>query len=447
MIIVGCPVCGDSVVAPSGSPVEAMVRCPLCMEEYRLSDAFAKLPPALILLESSLVGSLSLEPESAEDAAPAFEFEAGSAPVEPRVYVRQPARVNRQKNVIVEFTKIVLGGVLGLAIGQVLLWRMPGNWPAHQRDPFQFGQDFGNIFPISILAPPLVRNPGVISESEHDEDTDDWTIDPNIVDQPMMNEDSRTDETDIAGDNIENGGSPEPEPAVPATSPGIRFAPHVDQRMMVRAIELSRNAIEQWRTADGDRELEAANLVSSLKDLAHAVTFIYPERRVPSGVVAQLREFLPQFSRPPLKELLYDGIAEVDVDKASLTGEIVVGIVDDIRLNGYLFETVLELSPGVKVPVLSAVDPRERFTKKDRVLMLAVWVTRPRTQLSGYNEPPDGPVLYGDFPVRLVVDRSSIPDDADADVDSTDASESSTGDTESSDNPAEPDGSDNSSGP
>jgi hypothetical protein len=407
--------------------MEAMVRCPLCTEEYRLADALAKLPPALIILEPSLDGSLSLEADS--DAAPAFEFEAGSAPVEPRVQVRQPARVRKQKNVIVEFAKIVLGGILGLAIGQVLLWRMPGNWPAHQRDPFQFGQKYGTVFPISVLAPRLVRDPGLISESEHI-DEDDWTVDPSITDEPMMNEDSRTGGAIDSGEVGDTSLRPSREQPNPA-NPGIQFPPRMDAREIDRAIQISTVSMERWQMSDGDRELKDSDLVSSLKDLAYAVTFVYPERSIAAATVEHLREFLPPFSRSPLKELLFAGGVEIDVDDASLTGEVIVGIVQDIQLNGDLFETILELAPGVTVPVLSVDDPRERFTRKDQVLMLAVWVTRPQTQLSGYDELPTGPVLYSDFPVRLVVERPANSDDDKGNVNSPESPESSADDTES----------------
>ncbi len=51
MIVVGCPACGDNVLAPSGVSTEANVRCPLCMEEFPLSAAFGELPPELIVLD------------------------------------------------------------------------------------------------------------------------------------------------------------------------------------------------------------------------------------------------------------------------------------------------------------------------------------------------------------------------------------------------------------
>ena len=80
------------------------------------------------------------------------------------------------------------------------------------------------------------------------------------------------------------------------------------------------------------------------------------------------------------------------------------------------------------MPVPSAEDPRERFTRKDQVLLLAVLLTRPQTQLSGYDELPTGPVLYSDFPVRLVVERPANSDDDKGNVNSP---ESSADDTES----------------
>ena len=439
MIVVGCPACGDNVLAPSGVSTEANVRCPLCMEEFLLSAFFTHLPPELIVLEQAVpvdiapvdIAPVDIAPveiglgKSTLDAAltvepdvPAFEFERGSAPVRPQVEVRQPTSAAKPKNVVYEMLKVVLGGVLGLAIGQILLWRMPGNWPAHQRDPFQFGEKYGNIFPVRFLAPLSVRDPDAITESEEGADYQGGQFDPEDADDALSGSSNPGDgaaggsavgadapTTDVDPDTSTGDGADDVGVGVPDTLPGIRFAPRVTGSQLDLAVRRSESAARAWAGAEGARTNELSNVVSSLRELAHAVTFIQPTRSVPKATVKQLREFLPQFAIPEVRDVLYQGDEALDEDSA-LAGEVLVGEVTQIALNGELFQTTLHLPSGHNVPILSVDDPRERFTIGDQILILGVWVTDPSTQLSGY-ESLDGVVLFGEFPIRLV---SANPD-------------------------------------
>src|SRR4029078_3582714 len=50
MAIVRCPRCRDEVTGPRGAPSRARVRCPLCWEQYLLSEALASAPPLLVII-------------------------------------------------------------------------------------------------------------------------------------------------------------------------------------------------------------------------------------------------------------------------------------------------------------------------------------------------------------------------------------------------------------
>src|SRR5207302_4542335 len=50
MTIVRCPRCRDDVTVPSGATVRALVRCPLCLEQYLLAEALANAPPLLVII-------------------------------------------------------------------------------------------------------------------------------------------------------------------------------------------------------------------------------------------------------------------------------------------------------------------------------------------------------------------------------------------------------------
>src|SRR5262245_17352755 len=51
MSVVACPRCAEKVSLPPKTPPAAKVRCPLCAEEYLLSEAMNTLPPMLEVLE------------------------------------------------------------------------------------------------------------------------------------------------------------------------------------------------------------------------------------------------------------------------------------------------------------------------------------------------------------------------------------------------------------
>ena len=47
-IISKCPKCQRAITVPDGIVADATVQCPICEEEYPLSDALAEAPPALV---------------------------------------------------------------------------------------------------------------------------------------------------------------------------------------------------------------------------------------------------------------------------------------------------------------------------------------------------------------------------------------------------------------
>src|SRR5438552_2852385 len=50
MTIVRCPRCRDEVSVPAKATARALVRCPLCLEQYLLAEALANAPPPLIII-------------------------------------------------------------------------------------------------------------------------------------------------------------------------------------------------------------------------------------------------------------------------------------------------------------------------------------------------------------------------------------------------------------
>src|SRR5688500_5736483 len=142
MTIVHCPRCRDEVTVPARAQAKALVRCPLCLEEYLLGEALDLVPPALIVLDGSGGGD---EPElvGAVAAADLVEAEAGGeyrvagggfeaaldsrpgegatvSPARPGVKGTRPKR--KPKSAIFELTKIVVGGLIGCCLAPLEVW-------------------------------------------------------------------------------------------------------------------------------------------------------------------------------------------------------------------------------------------------------------------------------------------------------------------------------------
>lgn len=165
MSIVSCPRCGDKVSVPPAASASAMVQCPLCLEEYFLSDALIQLPPMLkVVGVHAAAGEKEsdyrlAEPVAAAVGAAMFDAEsAGVSTVSPRPQLKTVSRPRRQeKSPVGEIVKIVLGGVAGLAGGLLVLW-------------WGFGVDVGDLGPrvskvqyLRFLVPPKLWDRSVPS--------------------------------------------------------------------------------------------------------------------------------------------------------------------------------------------------------------------------------------------------------------------------------------------
>ncbi len=162
MTVSSCPSCHESVTVPVNAQADAIVRCPLCQEQFQLKEFLAQLPPPLIVLSpagspqesatdtgTSAEADASIFPQSDASSSapqvPAFDFFPESAPREENVGVDSSyTTVRRQKNPSIEIAKVVAGGLLALPLAQLILWWLPGKW---QRDPLQIGPSVGRVVP------------------------------------------------------------------------------------------------------------------------------------------------------------------------------------------------------------------------------------------------------------------------------------------------------------
>ncbi len=155
MSIVACPRCRDEVTLPARLSPQARVRCPLCRDEYTLSEALAKMPPMLIVLDAGPdadVGGYG-EPEYkvAGDAAPAMGvFDSspavGDAPAMPRAGVKAGARPKKKSGggAVSQIVQVVLGGIGAFALFNPIAWHLM------DQDPFSMGPIVAKYVPAVV---------------------------------------------------------------------------------------------------------------------------------------------------------------------------------------------------------------------------------------------------------------------------------------------------------
>ncbi|MEX2173738.1 MAG: hypothetical protein WD872_05205 [Pirellulaceae bacterium] len=140
MTIVHCPRCRDEVAVPGRASAKALVRCPLCLEEYLLEEAIV--PPALIVIDGSVseadlagAGAASSKSDEGneyrlsgggiESAFAARPSANATVATRPALTGIRPAR--KEKSVLGEIVKVVLGGAIGIFLAMVILWWVAGS--------------------------------------------------------------------------------------------------------------------------------------------------------------------------------------------------------------------------------------------------------------------------------------------------------------------------------
>jgi len=134
MSIVACPRCRDEVTLPAKVSPQARVRCPLCRDEYILSEALAKMPPALIVLDPGpgLDEPSYDEPEYkvAGDAAPGGMFDTtppgeGAVSTAPRPLKGGIRPKKKSGSAVGQIVQVVMGGVGAIVLFHALAWWTP----------------------------------------------------------------------------------------------------------------------------------------------------------------------------------------------------------------------------------------------------------------------------------------------------------------------------------
>lgn len=141
MLPSSCPRCRDSLRLPDGVQKESVIRCPRCREEFSMREIWSSVPPVADVVSgpgsaghpvaqtvaANQVG-LNLKDEPAsdfrfKDSGPLKSDTPPMARLDSSRTARRPKKA--EPNVAVEFLKVAVGGVVGLAIAVLaIMWFM-----------------------------------------------------------------------------------------------------------------------------------------------------------------------------------------------------------------------------------------------------------------------------------------------------------------------------------
>ena len=192
MTVSQCPKCHDDVVVPATASEKARVQCPLCREEFELSELFDQLPPALVVLDDPEPLASPTAPEAkdgfqladtASGAGPAVAFKPdgvstdGPSPAGKTSARRRPSSrpQRKQSSPMKEMIKVFLGGIVGLVIAQLILWWWPGDLSNRKRDFLKIAPSVGKVIPF--IVPDYLMGK---TDTSGNGETPDWPQFPSI---------------------------------------------------------------------------------------------------------------------------------------------------------------------------------------------------------------------------------------------------------------------------
>ena len=436
MSIAKCPHCQDEVRVPSVH-IESIVQCPLCKEEYSLKEVMKSLPPALIVVEQAgvsgdaIIGSSVVVPregeaaEAAEPAAP-FKFEDTSQPSDddkPRPAappaVVTSSRRRKEKSAAGELLKVIFGGVVGVAIAQLILWWLPGKW---SKDPFDFGPKAAKYVPW-IVPERWSRADGESNDSSNNDNTrSGFTLEDlrrklreheaqNGKDEPQTpggggafsaganakkGKASRDDQKSSKADSKDSGNSSTDDLS---SNLGFRKAPKYSADAVTNAWRVARSANNEWTNDD----LHDQRLFEAMANLAERMTFIDMKDPGIGAPTENTRRLLKEISQSPkrLTAITNRAPAWLNEIQRGTEGIFLYGRIESIKKDDLYYETRLDVysEPKRQLTVVSVVDPAKGNLKKGQsVIILGTIVESPQKKLVGFSGSQSF-VVFGGYPL------------------------------------------------
>jgi hypothetical protein len=300
---------------------------------------------------------------------------------------RKPSKFGRRRqNLLVELAKPVVGGIIGLLIAQLILWWLPGDW---RRDPFGLATQLPRY--LDFLAPEALRR-----------STPDGARTTNVL--PGGNPDidlsrvgiNRPDASPDASSTATDAEQPlESDRPVASSGPiglsGVPVLSYAEFDAALRQARAMDASVDSSVNPQTDKRAQQQFYVH-MAELARNVTFL--DRGTPEAAegLRSAEEFLESIAASPLKlKILGVGAAGwINYKARPTTGIAFAGTVRQIDRQGNTYETKVELAgrPGSFLDILSQADPREdpraRFEIGDMVVVLAIIVDDPASQVAGY---------------------------------------------------------------
>jgi hypothetical protein len=443
MTIIRCPRCRDEVSVPQGATSRALVRCPLCLEQYLLSEALNNAPPALVIIGGEVEQAAIVSPAADEEyrltgsQGPSAAYQAAAAGSPTTAAVRPAVRTAprprpRQGNPLLLLINYVGGGVMGLALGLLVLW-----W-GFQRDPLELGPTFAAytpwIVPVQFRGKPAADPASGMQATELSASSSRTKKPPPPLDEPLQSlptygtldqvpgaalsptieEPLLSDPTpaapssDIPPPNVVDPASATSEEAVSTSSAAMpdlvallpddwpsRVPPRENQRAFLEAVELTDainragQSLTQYQNASGSDETRRETFVQLHADLSEAgrlLSYREPGQTGLSQPIGEIEKLLEQIvaSQPALeqlKALTHEHWPDIPDGR----GFFVVGTVKGTQPAGDLYTISLTLDGDRKLPVAITTNPEDLCQPSDQLLVIGRIVEEPKVNLPGYD--------------------------------------------------------------
>ena len=409
-VVVRCFSCNEPVRLPDTESA-IWVRCPLCGDDYPIDKVLDELPPALVPVAAPAMGDIPLggddtdsltEPRAATDFAdhanrPEAAPKVARRPdddVAPNIPSPEKLHAERRSNQVRRprgdspqgsFMKVVLGGVAGLCIGQLILWWLPKSM---RTDPFELAPRLPDA--MAFLAPAELRAP-LFSDSD-DRSVDGGEDHEEPVAAPEEAQPSAT--SDAKDDQL-----PEPRDMVLGLidAPTIRMA---QLRNALSAAETATSSFLQGKIDDGAKD----SWCEKINDLAFSVTFGDMSDPDIQEFAKDAKQFLHRVAGEAVatKALGERSVSAISSAAHHRNGIVVVGRVAGVQSAGSLFKTdVVVDGTNAKIQVISRIHPLEKrvYAIDDQVLIAGVVVSEPSIYLLGYQGKAQAVVLGG-LPIK-----------------------------------------------
>jgi len=433
MSVAKCPHCHDEVRIPPVNST-AVVRCPLCQEEYKLAEVLRALPPELIVVEQpgvsgdAMIGSsvvLGRDSQPTGEPAAPFEFNEAEDTAEKQPAAAAPAvvttsRQRKEKSALGEMAKIVAGGVIGVAIAQLILWWLPSRWA---RDPFQFGPKASKyapwIVPKQFHGDSGKSDTAAKSGRNRSGDSGDSSFRLPEDLRKRLNNLPNTDEAKKLRDALAEADKKPVKPAGKKKTPdtptgsvtllGVRNAPRYPAEVVRDAWEKARVANSRWTSDKASTE----RLFIALSVLATRITFADVNDADMSAQAENTRRLLTALSESPKRMASLTNRVPTwfnEVNRRS-DGVLLYGKISKIKQSGIYYETRVQIysSPNSEVTVVSSIDPKKGDLQEGKsAIILGAIVESPEKELIGY-EGNQAFVVYGGYPLVVGPPPVALP--------------------------------------